>query len=144
MTFLGNVEPLIVGSFKKYLFIYILNDAPSLVSPPYTHMVLSSILPPLLLLEDGAPNSVSPHPVTSSLCQSRHILSHWGQTKQPWRVSYTSATYVPGGLVPIPVCSLVAGLVSESCQVSTLVDSVGLPVGFPSLSQLSVLAQTVP
>jgi hypothetical protein len=43
------------------------------------------------------------------------------------------------GLFPAPVCPLVGGSDSESSQESRLVDPVGLPVEFPSLSGPSIL-----
>ena len=45
---------------------------------------------------------------------------------------------------PVCVCSLLGGLVSGSSQRSGLVDTVGLPMGLPSLSASSILPLTLP
>jgi hypothetical protein len=45
---------------------------------------------------------------------------------------------------PVHVCSLVGGLVSGSCKGSRLVNTAGLPIGFPSSSVPSVLSLTLP
>ena len=50
-----------------------------------------------------------------------------------------SATYVPGGIVPACICSLVGGSDSENSQGFRFDDSVGLPVEFPSTSRPLIL-----
>jgi hypothetical protein len=135
------------------------SHSPSL-TPPHSNLRDWSSLPPR-----------NPYSGTSSLCRARHILSHWGQTSNLirgtystdrqeghtvvtvpdpfvggpiWRPSYTSAAYVHGASVQLFVCSLVSGSVSESRQGSGLVDSVGLSVEFLWPSGPSVLPPTLP
>lgn len=55
-----------------------------------------------LLWEIGSLPGYPLQPSTSSLCHIKHILSHWGQTGQPWRLSCLTATNVP--LVLIQQC----------------------------------------
>jgi hypothetical protein len=55
-----------------------------------------SLFPSLFCIIKWYPFWVSPYHGASSLCSIRCILSHWGQTKQPWRLNCTSATYVLG------------------------------------------------
>ena len=58
--------------------------------PDHNHLLLpvpsshspSCTPPPLLLWEVGS-SWVQTHSGTSSHCKTRHILSHWGQTRQP-------------------------------------------------------------
>ena len=76
--------------FKHY-WIYTPN-----IAPPCTSGFPSQSPSPYLLLWESRPLSwVFPHPSSSSLCRIRYILFHWGQKRQPWRLSCVSATYVP-------------------------------------------------
>jgi len=94
-------------------------------------------MPPFLLWEGETP-WVSPHCGTSSLSLIRHILSQWDQTKQPWILSFPTATYM-WGFIPDPVCPLVGHSDSENSQESSFVDSFDLPVGFSSISGPTIL-----
>lgn len=69
---------------------FINNYNPNAASP---HKIppLFPILSPLR----GEDPCVSLHAGTSSLCQIWSILPHWGPTRQLWRLSCLSATYVP-------------------------------------------------
>ena len=66
----------------------------------------------------------------ASLSRIRHIISHWGQTRQ------SSAVYLCSGEGG---CCLVGGSVSGSSQGSRLVETAGLPMGLPSPSSPSIL-----
>ena len=61
--------------------------------------------PNLPLPLSGCPSWASPFPAAWSLYRIRHILSHWGQTKQ------SSATYVLGDIRVAHVCSVDGDLV---------------------------------
>ena len=128
---------------------------PPLPSPPER---LSSY-PFLLSYERVPPGYPMPpsNPVESSLWQSTCILIHWGKTGQPcWgtdNIGYSfweSLCFCCLGsphadcLVPPKVYSLIVGPVSGSSQRSRLVDSVHLPVVFPSPSGLSILPSILP
>jgi hypothetical protein len=64
--------------------------------------------PHLLPLWKGGSSFGLPEPDISKLCQVRCILSHGGQTRQPWWLSCMSTTYVLGELFqPVYVLRLV-------------------------------------
>ena len=87
-----------------------------------------------------------------SLCRVRHILSHWGQTRQPSKGNSLHRLeqlkgYVPlwmvGASVPACVCSLVGGSISESLLDSRLVDSEGLLMALLFFQRPSILSRTL-
>ena len=117
---------------KIYLFICL---HPKLCSPswflPQSHFPLSLPLlstlrgwecPPYLL--PALAHQVSARLGASSPTEARKV--------QPWRLNSLSDIYVLGGVILAPVCSLIGGSVSESFQGTRFVDSIGLPVEFPS------------
>jgi hypothetical protein len=120
------------------LFVYLFASQMLLLPVPPLRVPPSI---PLSFAFEGAtstPPPVSPYPGASSLCRIRCILSHGGQTKQP------PATCVPGASDQLMMCSLVGGSVFGSSQGPRLVDTVGLPVGLPAPSGLSILPLTLP
>ena len=157
-------------SIDKYLFNLPISLF-KLHSYRYTHPIPPSTVPHhwLPFISPGRVGTtwVSPNYGMSSLCRVRHILSHWGQTKQPsygknlhrqeqlkghallwmletpWRLSSISTTYMVGASIPACVCSLVGGSISESLLGSGLVDSEGLLIDFLFLQRPSILSPTL-
>ena len=90
--------------------------------------VLHSIPLPFAFERVCPPPPTSPFSEASSLYRIRHILSHWGQTRQSV-LCYICLV----ALVPALVFSLVGGLVSPSSLASTLVVNVGITMGLAIL-----------
>jgi hypothetical protein len=146
-----------------YLFIYITNAVLLLVT---SHRFPPPIFPLLLLWEGGPTPEYPPYPGVSGFCQISR-LGHplpltpvkaallgnryysqaiaLGRAFTPvvveptWRLSCTSAIYVPETSSQ-PVCMFFGGeWVSESSQESRFVDPVCPPMGFPAPSGPSFL-----
>jgi hypothetical protein len=81
--------------FPIYFYLVTLHPTHEFLQDTPTHTQPSPIPPPLLLWAVGDPMS------TSSFSEARHIISHWGQTRQPsWKnishIQLFGITYAPG------------------------------------------------
>lgn len=84
-------------------------------SPP------STILPqcPFLFSSEWMTPLVSPYPDISSLCETRHILSYWGQTRQPSYNNKAQRQEKAFGIAPCPLSSCLGPTEWTSCTSST-------------------------
>ena len=152
-----------------YLFIHFISQyqLPLLLVTPHSDPL--PYPPPLILWEGGVPCVSFPIPPPtltpgkSSHCRTRHILSHWAQTR--WSSSRnkihrqatdsgTAPTHMKtkvficyicsGGLGPAYFHSLIGGSVSGSPQGSRLVDSDGLSIESLTSSGPPVHPPTLP
>jgi hypothetical protein len=128
-----NVTPaLSISKLPTVLFIYIQN-----ITSPSPLSQASPTHAPLLSPLSGWPPGHFPS--LGYQIPIEHIFSHWAQKRQPV-LSYMCSQGSQTSLL----CSLVGGLVPGSPQRSMLIDTVALPLGFPSQSVTSIHTLTLP